>query len=137
MSWPAVERSGVWFTEVRPDECHLWSCPALYLLEVQSLLGNVVLYVGQTSNVAMRLAPSHEHWSAAKRRGMNAVLLHAGTHSDAERLRLETRLRGIYDPPLNKQGSPIADAFEAAFGGQPKGLGLGLLDAFDNTPRHR
>lgn len=109
------------------------------------MLGNAVLYVGQTSNVATRLAPTHEHWTAAQRRGMNAVLLHIRTTDEKERIRLETKLRGIYDPPLNKQDRPIATTLmklnrltepdSGAFGERPKGLGIGLLGAFDTTLR--
>jgi hypothetical protein len=165
MVYPTVWRGGLGglpFSVVPLSVVRHWSGPGIYLFEVSDSRACEVLYVGQSSDLATRLRPGHEPLEKATARGMTAVLVHLGPDDDAERIGLETRLRGIFDPPLNKQGSPIADAlmelsnrtarpsgafgeepkglgigFLGAFGEQPKGLGIGLLGAFDNTPRRR
>ena len=124
-----------------------WNDPGIYLFEVANTRGSEVLYVGETSSFATRLRPGCAKLERAIARGMKDVLVHFGPDDKAGRLRSETQLRGIYDPPFNEQDNPLADALDAlyatmaqregAFGEQPKGLGIGLLDAVGNTPRRR
>lgn len=96
-----------------------------------------MLYVGETSDLADRLRPGHKQLAEAIARGMTNVLAHLGPEDRAERIRLETQLRGIYNPPANEQDSPLADALvelyrrtapqPGAFGEEPKGLGIGFF----------
>lgn len=88
-----------------------------------------ILYVGETSNFAARLGPTHEHWAEAVHEGMNEVHFHFLANSRAERLRIETMVRNSYDPLLNRQGlgmlaELLTDRHRPSAG---IGLGGGLL----------
>lgn len=145
MVYPIVWRGGLAFSVVPLSVVRHWRGAGIYLFEVANIRGSEVLYVGETSDLADRLRPGHKQLAEATARGMTNVLVHLGPDGDAERIRLETRLRGIYDPPYNKQGNPIGDALmelsnrtarpSGAFGGEPKGLGIGFLGAFGEQPR--
>ena len=145
MVYPIVWRGGLAFSVVPLSVVRHWRGAGIYLFEVANIRGSEVLYVGETSDLADRLRPGHKQLAEATARGMTNVLVHLGPENRAERIRLETQLRGIYNPPANEQDSPLADALAelyrrtapqpGAFGEAPKGLGVGLMGAFAEQPK--
>jgi hypothetical protein len=123
---PTVFCCGVIFSVFPVWECSSLPGPGVYMLcKRDDLRGSrVILYIGETFNLAARLGRDHEHWAEALARGMNEVLVHLLAHTAAKRLAIETRLRRLVPTPLNRQSPGLVAT--------PSRLRLG-----DLLPSHR
>lgn len=84
-----------------------------------------ILYVGETSNFAARLGPTHEHWAQAVREGMNEIHIHFVAKTRGERLDIETMVRNTYNPLLNRQGLGVLAELLTDQHRPSAGIGLG------------
>lgn len=126
---------GVVFSVVPWYEYTTWPMPGVYMLCRREADGRrAVLYIGESGNMADRLGPGHEHWQEALALGMDEVLVHVVAKTPAARLAVETHLRQLYRPPLNRQGiGALAEALARPVAPTPRrGFGLGGL--FSGAP---
>lgn len=79
--------------------------PGVYIFSRTNEAGRwVALYIGQTHSFKDRI-PHHEQWFSALAKGITHV--HALVEYDEEeRRRIESKLIGLYRPPLNSHGLP-------------------------------
>jgi len=101
MMWCA----GVVFSVIPARDYGFYQVPGVYMLCRREPAGVHILYIGQTTNIAKRLGPSHECWGAALQAGMNEVHLHLRARAELHRLAVESHLLARYPAPLNRQRS--------------------------------
>lgn len=126
---PMVRCAGYVFSVVSISEALVCRLPGVYLLCRREAVGVHILYIGQTDNVAERLGPSHEHWGAALRLGMNEVHLHFLAENEPQRRAVESDLLAKYPTPLNRPKPVVALAMVALEAGRATGAGWSLLMA--------
>lgn len=121
--------AGFQFSVAPPWTYFLCDKPAVYLFCRRQPLGVAILYAGETSNVATRLGPSHEHWDEAVRDGMNEIHAYLNVRTENERREIEATLIGIYNPPLNrnKPANTLADPARLLPRQTGRGSSTGLL----------
>jgi hypothetical protein len=67
-----------------------------------------ILYIGETADLASRLAPEHEHWAEAQALGANEVLVHLLAMTSDERRAVTANLRRRHPTPLNARSPALA-----------------------------
>jgi len=95
--------AGVVFSVIPMREYGFYRVPGVYMLCRRDAAGIHILYIGQTTNIAKRLGPTHECWAAALQLGMNEVHLHLLAKAELHRLAVESHLLARYAPLLNRQ----------------------------------